>query len=147
MMLAYWHWAILGLSLVALEVVMPGAFFIWIGIAALILGGITFLLPLISVTAQLLLFGIVALLVTVLGPKTIRFQVKGEEATALNRRGQQLVGQVIVLDAPIVNGRAHVTVGDSKWRIQGPDLPVGTVVKVVGVDGNMLVVAQEEDVQ
>lgn len=147
MMLAYWHWVILGLSLVALEVMIPGAFFIWIGIAALILGGITFLFPLMSVTAQLLLFGIIALLVTILGRKIIRLQAEGGDTTTLNRRGQQFVGQVIVLDAPIINGRAHVTVGDSKWRIQGPDLPVGAVVKVVGVDGNLLIVVQDEDAQ
>lgn len=147
MMLAYWHWVILGLSLVALEVMMPGTFFIWIGIAALILGGITFLFPLMSVTAQLLLFGIIALLVTILGRKIIRLQVEGGDTATLNRRGQQFVGQVIVLDAPIINGRAHVTVADSKWRIQGPDLPTGAVVKVVGVDGNMLIVVQDEDAQ
>jgi membrane protein implicated in regulation of membrane protease activity len=144
MMLAYWHWVVLGLGMVALEVMIPGAFFIWIGIAALILGGITFLLPL-SVTAQLLLFGVVALLITVLGRKIIRLQVNGGPPATINCRGQQFVGQTIVLDVPIVNNRAHVTVADSKWRIQGPDLPAGAVVKVVGIDGNMLIVIQQED--
>jgi len=143
MMLAYWHWVVLGLVMIALEVMIPGAFFIWIGIAALILGGITFLFPL-SVTAQLLLFGVVVLSVTVLGRKIIRLQANGGVVPTLNRRGQQFVGQTIVLDVPIVNGRAHVTVADSKWRIQGPDLPAGAVVKVVGVDGNTLIVGPED---
>lgn len=142
MMLAYWHWVILGLGMVALEVMIPGAFFIWIGITALILGGATFLFPLMSVTTQLLLFGVVAPLVTVLGRKIIRLQTNGELPATLNRRGQQFVGQTIVLDVPIVNSRAHVTVADSKWRIQGPDLPAGSIVKVIGVDGNMLIVVQ-----
>ncbi len=143
MMLAYWHWVVLGLVMIALEVMIPGAFFIWIGIAALILGGVTFLFPL-SVTAQLLLFGVVVLSVTVLGRKIIRFQANGRVVPTLNRRGQQFVGQTIVLDVPIVNGRAHVTVADSKWRIQGPDLPAGAVVKIVGVDGNTLIVGPED---
>lgn len=143
MMLAYWHWVVLGLVMIALEVMIPGAFFIWIGVAALILGGATFLLPL-SVTVQLLLFGVVALSVTVLGRKIIRIQANGGSPSTLNRRGQQFVGQTIVLDVPIVNGRAHVTVADSKWRIQGPDLPAGAVVKVVGVDGNTLIVGPED---
>ena len=143
MMLAYWHWVVLGLVMIALEVMIPGAFFIWIGVAALILGGVTFLLPL-SVTVQLLLFGVVALSVTVLGRKIIRIQANGGSSPTLNRRGQQFVGQTIVLDVPIVNGRAHVAVADSKWRIQGPDLPAGTVVKVISVDGNTLIVAPED---
>jgi membrane protein implicated in regulation of membrane protease activity len=142
-MLAYWHWVILGFSMVALEVMIPGAFFIWIGIAALILGGTTFLFPLMSLTGQLLLFGVVAPLVTVLGRKVVRLQDDGGAPATLNRRGQQFVGQTIVLDVPILNGRAHVTVADSKWSIQGPDLPAGSVVKVVGVDGNVLIVIQE----
>lgn len=144
MMLAYWHWVILGLALVALEVMIPGAFLLWIGVAALILGGMTFLLPLTSVTAQLVLFGVMTLLVTILGRKIIRLQARGEAPATLNRRGQQFVGQTIVLDAPIINGHAHVTVADSKWRIKGPNLPAGIVVKVVGIDGNMLIVIKED---
>lgn len=142
MTLAYWHWVILGFSMIALEVVVPGAFFIWIGIAALILGGTTFLFPLMSLTAQLLLFGLLAPLVAVLGRKIIRLQADDGAPATLNRRGQQFVGQTIVLDVPIVNGRAHVTVADSKWSLHGPDLPAGSVVKVVGVEGNMLIVIQ-----
>jgi membrane protein implicated in regulation of membrane protease activity len=142
-MLAYWHWVILGFSMVALEVMIPGAFFIWIGIAALILGGTAFLFPLMPLTAQLLLFGVVAPLVTILGRKIVRLQDDGGAPATLNRRGQQFVGQTIVLDVPIVSGRAHVTVADSKWSIQGPDLPTGSIVKVIGVEGNMLIVIQE----
>ena len=143
MMLAYWHWVILGLGMVALELMIPGAFLLWIGIAALILGGITFLFPL-SVTVQLVLFGVIALLATIVGRKVIRLQVDDGAPVTLNRRGQQLVGQTIVLDVPIVNDHAHVTVADSKWRVKGPDLPAGAVVKVVGVDGNMLIAVKED---
>lgn len=144
MMLAYWHWVILGLGMIALEVMVPGAFFIWVGIAAIILGGITFLFPLVSVSAQLVLFGILALLATIIGRKIIRIQMNGSVPMLLNRRGHQFVGETLALDAPIVNGHAHITVADSKWRVKGPDLPAGAVVKVVGVEGNMLVVVSQD---
>lgn len=143
MMLAYWTWVVLGLSMIAAEVIMPGAFFIWVGVAAFILGGITYLFPLMSASAQLVLFGILALLSTIIGRKVIRIQVKGSIPTLLNRRGQQLVGQTLVLDVPIVNGRAHITVADSKWTVKGPNLPAGAIVKVVGVEGNMLLVVAQ----
>lgn len=142
MILAYWHWVILGLVMVALEVLVPGAFFLWIGITTLIMGGVTFVLPLLSVTFQLILFGILVLVVTVLGRKIVRFQSAKESFTTLNRRGEQFVGETIILDVPIVNGHAHVSVADSKWRVKGPDLPAGAVVKVIGVEGNLLVVEE-----
>jgi membrane protein implicated in regulation of membrane protease activity len=82
-------------------------------------------------------------LVTILGRKFVRFQGSSETPSTLNRRGQQYVGQTIVLDVPIENGQAHVNVADSKWRIKGPDLPAGSIVKVVGVEGIMLVVEKK----
>jgi membrane protein implicated in regulation of membrane protease activity len=145
MMLQYWHWLVFGLVLIALEVMVPGAFFLWIGITALILAGIVLLLPMTSVAVQLVLFGVLALLTTILGRKVMRRVSKNAPPSLLNRRGQQFVGEVFALDAPIVNGQAHVSIGDSKWRIKGPDLPEGTVVMVVGVDGNVLIVVKQDN--
>lgn len=144
MMIEYWHWVVFGLLMITLEVMAPGAFFLWVGIAAFILGGTVFLLPFTSLTVQLILFGILALLSTIVGRRVMRIVTSTAAPSLLNRRGQQFVGQVIALDAPIVNGQAHITVGDSKWRVKGPDLPAGTVVKVVDVDGNVLIVVEKE---
>ena len=56
----------------------------------------------------------------------------------LNERAAQLVGQSHELLDGIVNGRGSVKVGDSIWRVEGPDLPKGTRVKVTGADGTVL---------
>ena len=143
MMLQYWHWVIFGLVMIACEVMAPGAFFLWLGIAALVLGGAVFVFPFMSVALQLLIFGVVAVISTIIGRKVIRNISMGGAPSLLNRRGQQFVGETLVLDVPILNGHAHVTVADSKWLVKGPDLPAGTVVKVVGVEGNMLIVAEK----
>ena len=58
----------------------------------------------------------------------------------LNRRSRALVGQVLTLDAPIVGGEGRVRIGDSSWRVIGPDLPLGRSVRVVRVEGATLVV-------
>jgi len=142
-MLQYWHWVIAGLVMIAFEVMVPGAFFLWLGIAALVLGGTVFVFPFTSVAVQFLLFGVVAVISTIVGRKVIRKVSNGVAPSLLNRRGQQFIGEILVLDVPIVNGHAHVTVADSKWRVKGPDLPAGTVVKVVGVDGNVLIVIEK----
>lgn len=144
MMLQYWHWVVFGLLLIILEVMVPGAFFLWIGITAFILGAVCFIFPFTSVAAQLLLFGILSIVITVLGRKVMRNVSRQAPPTLLNRRGQQLVGEVISIDAPIINGYAHVTVGDSKWRVKGSDMPKGSVVQIVGVDGNTLIVVAKE---
>jgi membrane protein implicated in regulation of membrane protease activity len=58
----------------------------------------------------------------------------------LNRRGEQKIGQRYVLAEAIVHGRGKAKVGDGLWLVSGPDLPVGAMVEVVGVDGTTLVV-------
>jgi hypothetical protein len=40
----------------------------------------------------------------------------------------------------IENGVGRARVGDSEWRVQGPDLPVGSRVRALSVNGNTLVV-------
>lgn len=140
MIIHYWHWIILALGMIAAEVMLPGAFFLWVGIAAGILAGTVFLFPFTSPSVQLVLFGVLSILTTIMGRKAMRPFAKEATPSFLNRRGQQLVGQTLTLDVPIVNGHAHVTVADSKWRVKGPDLPIGASVQIVGVEGNMLIV-------
>ncbi len=63
---------------------------------------------------------------------------------ALNRRGEQYVGRVLTLDAPIVNGVGKVNIDDSTWKIRGEDIVEGTKVRVTAVDGTILMVEAEE---
>ena len=51
----------------------------------------------------------------------------------LNRRSEQLIGRTATLTEPISNGRGRIRIGDTLWRVSGPDLPVGTQVKVTSV--------------
>ena len=46
-----------------------------------------------------------------------------------------LAGNRVEWLAGIINGTGKVTVDDSTWKVKGPDLPVGTHIKVTGVDG------------
>ena len=51
----------------------------------------------------------------------------------LNRRAEQLIGRVLLLEEAIEGGRGKVRVGDTLWLAEGADLPAGTRVKVTGV--------------
>lgn len=58
----------------------------------------------------------------------------------LNRRAEQLLDRTFVVEEAIAGGRGKVRVGDTLWPVEGPDVPVGTCVKVTGARGNLLVV-------
>ncbi|WP_243050648.1 NfeD family protein [Dyella sp. RRB7] len=145
MALHYWWW-ILALLLIAVEVVLPGYFMLWIGIAAGVTGLVLLVVPGMSVISQSLLFAVLAFLSCaaywyLLRPKLMR----NEPGDArLNRRGEQKIGQRYVLVEPIVNGRGKAQVDDGQWLVSGPDLPVGSMVEVVGVDGTTLLVRAVE---
>ena len=135
-----WSWIVLGLVLMGLELVAPGVFLIWLGLAALLTGLLDAALGL-SWQATLLVFAALSVAAVVGGRLLTR--ARDEEDTArppLNRRGYALVGRVFTLDAAIVEGSGRIRVDDSSWRVVGPDAPAGARVRVVRVDGATLVV-------
>jgi membrane protein implicated in regulation of membrane protease activity len=136
--LLFWHWWVLGLVLVVIEMVAPGFFLLWIGLAAGVTGLILVIVPGIGWQVQFLIFGILAIGSVVAARFYFRRNPIETDDATLNRRGSQYIGHVFNLDEAIVNGVGKVKVGDGWWRAEGPDLPAGERVKVVGVNGNML---------
>lgn len=135
-----WSWAILGLVLVGGEMLAPGIFLIWLGLAALLTGALVGLFG-IGWQAAMLVFAIFAGASVLAGRFLTRR--KGEEpdaATGLNDRGRQLIGRVFRLETTMTDGEGRVRVGDSSWRIVGPELLAGAEVRVVRVEGSTLVV-------
>lgn len=141
--LQFWHWMILGLALAVIEVLAPGVFFLWLGIAAGLTGLVLLVVP-IGWEIQLILFGLLSVVSVVAGRIWLRRHPLQSEDTTLNRRGEQYVGRVFTVAEPIVAGRGSVKVGDSLWRADGPDLPAGARVRVTGVAGTVLKVEKAE---
>ena len=135
----HYGWWLLALVLVGAELLLPGYFMIWIGIAAAAMGLLLTFLPPLSVLAQAVLFAALAL-VSCLGYwKFVRTAIdEPSEQPLLNRRAEQLIGRRYVLDVAIVNGQGKARIGDSHWLVEGPDLPAGTTIEVTGVDGATL---------
>ena len=136
--LLFWHWWVLGLVLVVIEMIAPGFFLLWIGLAAGVTGVILAIAPGLGWQVQFLIFGVLAV-ASVVGARYYfkRNPIETADAT-LNRRGAQYIGRTFSLEEAIVNGFGKVRVGDSVWRAEGPDLPAGDRVKVIGVDGAAL---------
>jgi membrane protein implicated in regulation of membrane protease activity len=133
-----WAWIILGVLLFGLELLAPGIFFVWLGIAAVLTGLADGMLGL-SWQASALLFAVLCVLAVVAG-RRLTGPYAREEASHLNQRGEALVGRTFTLDAPIARGEGRVRVDDSFWRVKGTDAPVGASVRVVRVEGTTLIV-------
>jgi hypothetical protein len=142
--LQFWHWMILGLGMAVIEVLAPGTFFLWLGIAAAVTGLVLLIFPNLGWEIQLLLFGVLSVAIVVGWRLYQKRHPTPSDDSTLNRRGEQYVGRVFVLAEAIANGRGTVKVGDSLWRADGPDLPAGARVRVTGIAGTVLKVEKAE---
>ena len=136
----YWHWWVLGLSLLMLEIFVSGTFFLWMAIAAGVIGLVTLVIPAISWELQWFLFALLSLTSIALW----RMQAKKNPPTTdnpnLNRRSEQYIGRVFTLDSAIINGHGKIVVDDTTWKVRGEDMESGGRVKVSGSDGTVLIV-------
>ncbi|WP_293856298.1 NfeD family protein [uncultured Alsobacter sp.] len=131
-----WGWIVAGMVLMALELLAPGAFMLWLGLAALVTGGLLFAMPMAWEPTLLVFAGLAVVFVLVGRRLSVRAKKTGE--VALNDRAARIVGRTFVLETPIEEGRGRIRVDDTIWRVEGPDLPAGAQVEVVGTQGTLL---------
>lgn len=133
-----WSWIVAGLVLLGVELVVPGGVFVWLGAAAIVTGLVTLAVPL-DWAVQWGLFGVlsIASIALWLGVVRRRFR-ETSDRPYLNERASRYVGNEAELVEAIAGGNGRIALGDTVWRVTGPDLPVGSRVRVVGTDGAVL---------
>ncbi len=141
--LTYWHWWILGIVLIVLEMFAPGAFFLWMGISAGVVGVALLAIPDLGWEYQFMVFAIFSIVAIALWKRYAKKRTEASDHPTLNRRGEQYVGRTFTLEEPIVNGMGKIRVDDSTWKISGSDCETGSKVKVIGIDGTILQVECE----
>lgn len=139
-----WAWMIAGFILLAGEIIMPGVFLIWFGLAAITIGTLV-LIPFTNVSwwpwqAQVIGFGVLSLVFLLVGQKLFPSRKKGDAAASINDPLGRFQGTVASLDEPIENGVGKIRLGDTVWRVTGPDTAIGSKVKVVGHKDGALIV-------
>ena len=138
--MVFWHWWVAAMALGIVEMFFPGAFFLWLAVAAAVVGAVMLLWPGMIWELQWVLFALASVGSIVAWTAWRRKHPPPERHATLNRRGSQYVGRLFTLETSIVNGMGKIHVDDSTWKVRGPDLPAGTQVRVVDVDGTILVV-------
>jgi len=135
----YWHWIVLGLMLVVLEMLLPGFILIWFGVGAILVGGLQYVIPDLTWQWQLLIFSIFSLSSVFAWRIWSKNNLTDDpESDILNQRGRALIGRETVLIEPIVNGVGRIQVDDTFWRVNGKDLENGKLIRVIDVEGATL---------
>src|SRR6201995_4597009 len=133
--LGTWNWLIFGFILMALELIAPGVFLFWLGLAALLVGLLSFVIQP-SWQLQILLFALFAAAPVPLWRRLLRHSRQPSQSNPfLNKRADALVGRVFTLERPIIDGSGTIRIDDTIWRVAGPDTPAGNRVKIVQADG------------
>ena len=135
----HWVWIVIGLVLAALEMLVPGVYLIWLAVAALITGVLTFGLG-IGLASQVIIFVSLSLIAAFSAKRFLRESPIISSDPLLNQRGGRLVGETAIVTQAIDGGQGRLKVGDSEWIARGPDCDIGTRVRITGSNGAILLV-------
>lgn len=134
-----WHWLVLGLCLLLLELIGIGGFVLGMGLAALALALLTALMPAIDWHWQCVLFALLSVVLSWAYWKRFRRFNEATVQPLLNHRVQSLIGRKVQLLTPLINGAGKVQIEDALWAVSGSQqLPAGSWVEVVGASGMVL---------
>ncbi|MGB7407499.1 MAG: NfeD family protein [Pontixanthobacter sp.] len=136
---AGWLWIAAGLALGTLELMVPGVYLIWLAVAALITGALTFVLDL-GVAVSVVNFVFLSLIAVYSAKRFLRDRPIVSADPTLNNMGGRLMGETVVVTQAIDGGEGRVKLGDSEWIARGPDTPIGVRMRVAGIKGPILTV-------
>src|SRR3569623_1937130 len=134
-----WAWIVTGLVLLALELVVPGGYFLWLGAAGSVTGLLAFI-PGRGWPWQVTIFGILALAIVIGWTIATRNRKAFTDQPFLNKRAERYVGHEGIISEPIKDGSGRLILDDTIWSIAGPGMASGEKVRVVGADGPVLLV-------
>ncbi len=132
-------WLIFGVALCIAEIIAPGFYLSWVGLAAILTAGATAAFG-VGFAGQALVFLVLGA-VTVYAARLF-FKRNTIETTdpLLNDRAARLVGAVVTAVEPVDDAHGRVRVGDSVWSAKGAHAAIGARLRVTGCEGMTLIV-------
>ncbi len=140
------NWIIAGLALSLLELIVPGVYLIWFGLAAFVVGIAVYFLP-IELTTQLIVFAIASGIFAVIGVAVYRYVFSKAQVPAeyknLNNTAEQYVGQLVTVAEDAEDNRTKVKIGDTYWLASCQKaFKQGDTAKVVGVKDSLILIIE-----
>jgi membrane protein implicated in regulation of membrane protease activity len=141
---ADWLWLSVGVGLLIGEMLIPGIYMLWIGLASLATGALVWLIPGFEFELQGMAFTSISILLVFLAHRYFYTNTDMQKDNGENRHGQNHVGKTYIVVNAIENGRGHIKVGDTRWLAEGNDAPVGAKVLVEAIEGTVMKVVPVE---
>lgn len=133
-------WLAVALALAIAELIAPGFFLIFLAAGAALTGFGVLIVPGMPVLLQALLFALFTAAAVGLGRRWYHRSAVPTSDPLLNDRAARLIGTTVEVCEAIVAGEGRVRVGDGAWVARGPDAAAGTVVRITGANGSILLV-------
>lgn len=131
---SYWYWLSAALLLLLLEVLIPGAFLMWIGLGAAGVGVFLFIFPAAALAWQLIALAVSVTAAVLLG---VAWQKKSRHQNphGLNQGLASYVGRHAKASQDFVQGQGRVRLDDSSF-VAHSDEPITTqqAVRIIAVD-------------
>lgn len=142
LLLNEWNWWILAAVLLILEIFLPGVVFLWLGIAAALVGSLLLIWPELDWQWQLFWFAVFSVANILLFMRFFKREAIPEsDHPLLNRRSEQYIGRHFFLQQNTVNFESKIKINDSLWKVRTDgNYPEGTEVEVTSVEGALLIV-------
>ena len=146
MQFLWWHWIVLGIVIVLLELAVPAFFLVWFGLGALIVGIVLLAAPGLSFAWQVLIWIVCSLVFIWLWFKVFK---PGLYKTRAGMSAGAVIGEIglVIRDIrPFEKGQIRFQkpmLGDEVWEsISDEEIKAGERVKVLAVEGNTLKVGR-----
>ena len=141
----YWYLLVAGMVLAIVEIFMPSFTIFWIGLGEIIVGGVLFLFPDLSLSWQLFIWAVASCLFTLLWFKFFKPLMSGRTKAGISM--EAILGEsgiVVKIPAAEKHGTVWFTtplLGSDEWPFICEDtVSPGDRVFVKGISGNTLIV-------
>lgn len=143
--LLYWHWIVFGIVLMLAEMFLASFFILWFGAAAILIGILVFVMPNLSLTAQVFWWTVLSCALAYAWFKYLKPLSVDKTKAGLSK--ERIVGEIgQVLSPPDGERRGKLRfpapiLGADEWLFMSEEkLVIGDRVKVIDVSGNSLIV-------
>jgi len=141
-----WYWWALAAILLSVEILTPTFYFLWPGLAAILVGLVAFLVPGLGTDVQIISFAVLSVVLTFGFKKFAPTSwTSAEPHPTLNRRAEGNVGRIGKAALDFAGGQGAVLLDDTRWSAvtQDGSNPVqGELLVIVAADGVILKVGR-----